>query len=164
MIPKGAPVPPMPGLAGTIMGFFHATPEFSTRAAPLAEQAIRGVDVQGQQRLAERLRASGVTENSDLSKDDVAAKIRDIIKDDPDAQRLAALHRTIAELALELKDDKGATVPTGAIVIQAFPPRLPGMLAMPLDKMREKIKEEMKRAGLEVADLMLVAQPPTAPH
>ncbi|HEY2825417.1 MAG TPA: hypothetical protein VGI83_07730, partial [Gemmatimonadales bacterium] len=63
---------------------------------------------------------------------------------------------------LELKDEQGALVPTGAIIVQEFPPKLPGMTALPLSQLKDRIKQEMAKAGLEVADLMLVAQPPLA--
>ena len=157
MIPKGVPAPAP--TAGMIMGFFHATKEFSTHAGVLAEQAATPVDLESAKRFSEKLRTEAMTDAANLTPAQ-EAKIRDMVKGDPHFQQVAARQRAILELGLELKDDAGRVVPTGAIMVQPFPPSIPGMLAMPIDKLREKIKQEMTKAGLEVADLMLVAQPP----
>lgn len=160
MVPKGvtAPAPP----PGTVMGFFHATKEFATHAAPLHEQATTGIDISSSQRFAERLRAAGLKDMMALNKEEARAKIQEIAKDDPDVQKMAAWHKAVMDLGLELKDADGNVLPTGAIMVQPFPPTLPGLVGAALDKMRASIKQEMAKAGLEVSDLMLVAQAPGA--
>lgn len=140
-VPGGPALP-----AGTVAGFFHATPELATNAPALLDSVARAQDMAQSKKLAEKLQAAGVTWEANMSPETLA-KLDAIVKDDPETQRLAESHRAVAALNLELKDAGGAVVPTAGVMIQPWPPLPPHLLTVFI------------KAGLEVSDRVLIAMP-----
>lgn len=137
----------LPGLApGAVAGFFKPAPAFATAAAPLATLAAIPV--------RERLKAfAAVPRESDLEglpQHEVVGRVRAALEASADAQRFLELQRGIADLALELHDDAGASVPAPSVNLVS----LVAESGLSLDAMRD----DGDASGEGMPEYLLVAQ------
>jgi hypothetical protein len=118
---RGAALPGLP--AGVIAGGFEPAPDFEVLAAPLVAMAAISTHVSAQ--AFDSIRFPDQSQLGDLPPKEAAlrvqAALRVAVESNADLQRILVLEESIAELALELRDDAGDPVAASNIRLIKVP-------------------------------------------
>jgi len=139
-LPTGAPQ--------TLVGFFRPTEAFATVGAPLLELAEQFASLSAGMGDAMPPKA----ELAALPPEERARRIRAALQANPSAQGLARLYTAVSALALELRDEQGAVVPTSGVLIAPFPLAA----SLPLGVAPDDLRSIFAETGVAGADFIIV--------
>jgi hypothetical protein len=135
------------GAPQTLVGFFHPTDAFAIVGAPLLALAEQFASLSAGMRDAMPPKA----ELAAVPPEERALRIRAALQANPSAQALARLHTAVSALALEVRDEQGAVVPTSGVLIAPFPLAL----SLPLGVAPDDLRSMFAESGVAGADFMI---------